>query len=242
MTENDQPYEITAGQVLVLEPGKQHWGHRPTEEETDLYWVHFIHDSPVRTLTDEEIDWTSGLRKGTDSDVIASKQVMYLPKYAQLDLNPLIPILDKMCDLHHQFILENALQIHSLLAQLFDQLQISIRNRNASRSLIICDDVVRYLHKYRCEPFHAIQMANELHFHQDYLTRCFKKHTGMTPHQYLQSIRLEEAKVLLVSTSLPVERIAEKVGIPSCNYFIRLFRLTVGMPPGVYRKSKRGYV
>lgn len=91
-------------------------------------------------------------------------------------------------------------RLDTVLIQLFDQLQRSIRRRSSSRSLTVCDEVIRYLQKHRSETFHSADMQAELHFHQDYLTRCLKKHTGLTPLQYLQMIRMEEAKHLLVGT------------------------------------------
>lgn len=242
LTEEDKAYEITGGQMLVLEPGRKHWGHRPTEVDTQLYWLHFTHDKPIRTVQEEDIAWTMPLHKGTDHDTQPIRQLMYIPKYAQLDMDLLTPILDEMVDLYQMLQLEDALKLHALLGQLLSRLQKSIQSRKSSRSKLISDGIAEYLHQRRHEPFHASALEEHFHFNQDYLIRCFKKHRGMTPHQYVQSLSVEEAKQLLAGTTLLVETIAEKVGIADYNYFIRMFRTSTGLTPGKYRKKMQGYV
>ncbi|UKS29301.1 AraC family transcriptional regulator [Paenibacillus sp. HWE-109] len=242
MSEDEQSYEVLAGHMLVLEAGKEHWGYRPTEVNSDIYWVHFVHERPNRTLFHEEIEWTSVIKKGTDTDITPSKQTMYIPKYTSLDLAPIIPILEEMYALHNQFQVENALELHALLGLLFSKLQKSIRNRHTSRSQTICDRVMQYLQARRHEPYKASEMERELHFNPDYLNRCLKKHAGMTPVEYLHYLRIEDAKLLLTGTALPVEHIAEQIGFPNSNYFVRLFHRKVGMTPGRFRKMCQGYM
>lgn len=65
--------------------------------------------------------------------------------------------------------------------------------------------------------------------------RRFKKVTGLSPIDYVQSLRLEEAKQMLETTDLPVEEIAAAVGYDD-TFFRRLFRRRVGVTPGAYRR------
>jgi AraC-like DNA-binding protein len=95
-----------------------------------------------------------------------------------------------------------------------------------------------YLQQLGAQPFRGETMEEALHFQFDYITRCLKKHTGMTPLQYLHHLRIGKAKSLLENTSLTVQEIAEQVGFDSANYLIRLFRKMTGMPPGRYRELK----
>ena len=53
----------------------------------------------------------------------------------------------------------------------------------------------------------------------------------MSPKQYLQKLKIENAQVLLSSTSLPTQEIASMVGIENVNYFIRLFKKHTGFTP-----------
>lgn len=54
--------------------------------------------------------------------------------------------------------------------------------------------------------------------------------------QYLNSLRIEKAKLLLVTTQSATESIGALVGIPNVNYFFRLFKKTEGCTVREYRK------
>lgn len=239
MAEEGKQYEIREGNMLVLEPNRRHWGYRATDEETELYWVHFKHQSPIRTLSSEDIHWSYLLKQGTDQDETPGEQYMYIPKFIRMDLTPLLPIMNRMLELHASFSVGCALEQHMLLAQLLTMLQSKLHAKQTSRSASLSDQVIRFLLQTETEPFSAKRLEEELHFGFDYLSRCLKKHTGMTPLQYTQHIRMSKAKSLLEHTNLSVREIAEQVGIPDTNYFVRTFRKQAGMPPGAYRSIKQ---
>jgi len=70
--------------------------------------------------------------------------------------------------------------------------------------------------------------------------RRFARATGMNPIEYVQTLRLEEAKQILETTVLPVEAVAQEVGYEDSSYFGRLFRKMVGLTPAQYRKRFGG--
>lgn len=70
--------------------------------------------------------------------------------------------------------------------------------------------------------------------------RRFAKATGMTPIEYVQTLRLEEAKQILETTEMPIEAVANEVGYEDSSYFGRLFRKMVGLTPAQYRKRFGG--
>lgn len=67
--------------------------------------------------------------------------------------------------------------------------------------------------------------------------RTFRTKTGLQPMQYLRKIRIEKASALLTQTSKTVETVAHETGFDNSNYFIRVFKLLVGMTPNEYRQS-----
>jgi transcriptional regulator GlxA family with amidase domain len=69
--------------------------------------------------------------------------------------------------------------------------------------------------------------------------RRFKRSTGMSPLEYVHTLRLEEAKQMLESTDEPVEAIAGAVGYEDAGFFGRLFRRNVTMTAAQYRKRFR---
>ena len=65
----------------------------------------------------------------------------------------------------------------------------------------------------------------------------FKKHTGKTYVDYVNMLRLEVAKTLLVESGLSVAAIGQKVGFADPAYFNRQFKKYVGCTPGEYRNN-----
>lgn len=66
--------------------------------------------------------------------------------------------------------------------------------------------------------------------------RRFAQATGMTPLEYVHTLRLEEAKQMLEATELPVEAVAFEVGYQDAGFFGRLFRRKVALTPAQYRR------
>ncbi|WP_028548164.1 helix-turn-helix transcriptional regulator [Paenibacillus sp. UNC451MF] len=243
MTEDGTPYDIGPGQLLLLEPGRTHFGHRPCTENTELYWLHFRHHRAIALLPEKHIPWSTHVRRGTDSDLTPSEQFLFLPKYGQVELKPLIPVLNEMLRLRESLTQEHAVDLQVLLGRLLSQIQAGVREqRRSTRSYMISEQVKAYLEQRVSESFQAQRMAEELHFNFDYAARCLKKHTGLSPLQYHHALRMETAKRLLIESSMPVPEVASQVGFNDYNYFIRLFRKTVGMTPGLFRQSAKGYI
>lgn len=67
-------------------------------------------------------------------------------------------------------------------------------------------------------------------------TRRFARATGMSPMEYVHTLRLEESKHVLETTQLPIEAVATEVGYQDASFFGRLFRRKVGLTPAQYRK------
>jgi transcriptional regulator GlxA family with amidase domain len=66
--------------------------------------------------------------------------------------------------------------------------------------------------------------------------RRFQQATGMSPLEYVHTLRLEESKQLLESSDAPIEAIANEVGYEDAGFFSRLFRRQVNLTPAQYRK------
>jgi transcriptional regulator GlxA family with amidase domain len=66
--------------------------------------------------------------------------------------------------------------------------------------------------------------------------RRFTAATGFAPIDYIQRLRIEDAKRRLERTEAPADEISWKVGYEDAAFFRRLFKRVTGMTPGAYRK------
>lgn len=83
-------------------------------------------------------------------------------------------------------------------------------------------------------------LAQRLEVSQEYLTRTFRDHVGMTPGKYLNQIRVEHAKLLLQRGDHSIAFVADACGFSNGNYFARVFREHVGVTPSVYAREQSG--
>ena len=80
-------------------------------------------------------------------------------------------------------------------------------------------------------------VANYLERNPDYFSSIFKKETGSSFSEYLNSLRIKKAQYLLTTTSMYTYEIAEKVGYTDFRYFTKIFKKITGTTPSDYRKQ-----
>lgn len=79
-------------------------------------------------------------------------------------------------------------------------------------------------------------MADRSGLSERSFTRRFSKATGYTPVEYVQALRIEEAKQLLETEDLAIEAISAAVGYEDPTFFRRLFKRRAGVTPAQYRR------
>jgi AraC-like DNA-binding protein len=79
-------------------------------------------------------------------------------------------------------------------------------------------------------------MAGELDVSPEHLARAFRRRTGETVFGYLQSLRLDDAKTLLVGSELSIAKTAATAGFSSLALFSRTFQKRFGLSPRRYRQ------
>lgn len=86
--------------------------------------------------------------------------------------------------------------------------------------------------------FNITEAASKLPFSANHFRVIFKRETGFTPKRYLQQLRIEQAKSLLRTSTLPVCDVGRICGFADQYYFSRCFRAETGQPPSRYRRSE----
>jgi AraC family transcriptional regulator len=92
-----------------------------------------------------------------------------------------------------------------------------------------------YMHSAGYQNIQLDQLAGAACLSKYHFLRLFRQVMGVSPHQYIQQLRLEKAKQLLQHTALPVQDMAELLGFENSQSFSRLFRQRTGLYPTQYR-------
>lgn len=101
--------------------------------------------------------------------------------------------------------------------------------------------MIAYARQHFREPITLKEVAERFFVSASYLGRSFQKAAGIPFKQYVNELRIEEAKRLLRQTDRLIYEIAEETGFAESKYFIARFTAMVGMSPMEYRKmSEKG--
>lgn len=97
--------------------------------------------------------------------------------------------------------------------------------------------LLRYLSGHYMEHISLSDVAAQFFLHPSYLSRAFRRTTGMTFMDYLAGIRVREARRMLESTQLSLREVGDACGFEDGTRFGRVFKRLTGQTPGGYRKS-----
>ncbi len=95
--------------------------------------------------------------------------------------------------------------------------------------------VAAHLAQCFLQPITLRQASAVVDIHPDYLSRRFKRETGVGLHEYLLMLRLQRATSLLVKTTKSIKEIGSEVGFRDPQVFSKAFRRCMGCPPTIYR-------
>ncbi len=99
------------------------------------------------------------------------------------------------------------------------------------------NDIKKYIEVNYRFPITVETIAENYHFSTSYISRIFRKYHGMPPFKYLMSLRMEEAKQLILNNDdLNISLISEMVGYTDPHYFSRIFHKTTGMSPSEFKR------
>ena len=105
----------------------------------------------------------------------------------------------------------------------------------ALRSDSAVDRVAALIRAAPDRAWRAPALAKRVGVSHHWLARCFRQRFGMTIDRFRLVQRIELARLLLSSTTLSINAIGHRVGLPDAQHFNKAFRAVVGLPPSACR-------
>ena len=100
------------------------------------------------------------------------------------------------------------------------------------------EDAKRFIDKNFANPALSLEeLAKSMGISDVYFRRLFKTKYKTTPSQYLLSVRLKNARMLMKYSFISVVDCALQSGFSSSQYFCRIFKREFGITPGKYKKD-----
>ncbi len=89
------------------------------------------------------------------------------------------------------------------------------------------------------KPINVDDMAKAAGYSRFHFSRLFKQVEDITPHEYIEHLRINKACELLLSESIPIKEISSLCGFTDVNYFCKVFKQITKTTPATYRN--RGF-
>ncbi|ROR30452.1 AraC family two component transcriptional regulator [Mobilisporobacter senegalensis] len=103
----------------------------------------------------------------------------------------------------------------------------------------VIDKAKAYIAAHLSEKITLKMISENVYLSETYFSFLFKKITGVTYIDYIQKLRMQEAKKLLVNTNYKVYKVAELIGYSDYKYFSVQFKKYVALTPKEYRNQGR---
>lgn len=127
-------------------------------------------------------------------------------------------------------------QTEAWLEELQKQYAVCAHSRRRMYSLPV-QQTVEYLQQHFEEPVTLRQLSDRVHLNQNYFSGLFKRETGVNYHEYLESLRIRQARKLIRSGKYTMAEIAAKTGFPTQHAFAKTFRRLMGQSPMEFKKK-----
>lgn len=217
---NNNTYKLGPKEGFLIRPGETTFYKADDKEPWIYMWVGF-----------------NGLKAET-----------YL-KYANLDNDNLVFKYDKD-NLLKKYILEilslnimnhsNELKIEGFLYLFLGTLIENNKCKNSINTYSLSEDYINqsieYINNNYSSNIRVTDIANHVGLNRSYFSNLFTKTLGISPQEYLLSLRMEKACILLVNLQLSIGEIARQVGYSDQLNFSKIFKKTKGVSPKLYRQ------
>lgn len=210
ISEESSFLSVRAGEIIILHPGRSHRGVGKFPADLAFYWLHFR----------------------MPASVSRKLRLPALHKPARRD---------RIAELFHWFLddQENACLSESrarlIVLLILEELNVTLQSKNRSDSRLAksIEEVVlaNFSQRLRLRDISA-----RLGFNGDYLDLVFRKARGKTIAQFIRDRRIEEAKWMLLKTSLQIKEVSARCGFSNAAHFTRSFAEATGILPSRFQK------
>lgn len=215
-------HRMRAPEVITFPPGDEHFSWSPPGLPFRRVVVYARPEAVLYPHALDQVSRAARVVRPTEAGLAAVRALVDQLLYTQEELG------ERSQD-------EMRLQLTQLLLLLHRQQDVD--SATAAREARIVR-VVRHLHEHYREHIDLSELAGAFFVSRHHLSREFRLHTGTTVISYVNDLRVDQARRLLVETEHPIGRIAEEVGFRTVTHFNRVFRERTGRTPRSIRAER----
>lgn len=208
-----------AGSIIVYKPGEEQDYYYVGDDKAEIYWIHFT-GYDAKNLTEKLLMKKNIYKVGIDPESIRLFEVMIheiqikKPNYHMICIGYLVQMLSQF----------------SRKATFIEKGEGIFKNDNI-------ENAIKLMHM-------EFQMSHDINYYARKSNLCvyqfirnFKKATQLPPAKYIEKLRINKAKELLIDTNLTINEIANEVGYNDAFYFSKAFKKITNFSPTEFRNK-----
>ena len=211
---HDVTYVLTPGDFAIYTVGEEQYYSRNSDSSS--FYIHFNGFACHNIL--EELHLNGGVRRGTFSTAVKN---LFL----------------RIIESRYPLSAVNTCYMQGYLLQLLAELSHIAAGTDAPTKDERVTECIDYINNHYHTDIDNDFLASMAYLSKSYFLNRFKAQTGLSPHAYMQKIRLKNSRRLLLTTNLPIFEISLAVGYKDPLYFSRQFKKFYGMSPDTFRKG-----
>jgi len=209
---NKESEVINSGEAALLFPFEPHGYSR--EQNTEYFRINF------------STFLAKSFFKANENKI--GERAVFKPNSEDTD-----PFLKKLRNKEHPTLYNVKGFVYSVLSDYLSQ--IALTKKNSDDQLL--NRVIYYIDEHKREQISLGEVANAIGYNEKYLSRFINKAAGLSFTTLLATLRMDDARTMLVETSKTMLEIAMDCGFGSERTFYRYFSELAGMSPKSYRKQ-----
>ena len=115
--------------------------------------------------------------------------------------------------------------------------RVQLESPGSSSGTRLMDEAVDWLKAHYMERVRLNRLVSYMGYSRSRLFELFRRHTGLTPADWLMRYRIKTARRRLETTKDPITQVAAGCGFSSSQYFNDVFRRQTGATPSAWRKA-----
>ena len=213
--------------------------------EPDFKTPWTIRDAGIRSLEQGRTRYTAnaGIKE------LRAEICRYLARRMELNYQPsevLVTVGGSEEKIHELFYQPEALELYRNGMKSVDEMKALIRyvtsswteHKSVDESKELLDKLKQYIDEHLESELRRDELAEYVHLNPDYLTRLMKRQTGYSLKEYVTRRKMETARTLLRTTTLPVGFIAAKLGYNNFSHFSYTYKKIMDVTPQEERHTE----
>ncbi len=217
-------FTLSTNQYIILPSGQAHAYGASKDKPWSIYWIHFGGELSNYYLgsSHEPLDVQPEIHSRITNRINAFEEI-----FATLKAG---------------YSVDNLSYASSLLHYFLGSLRFIRQYRDASHDEAqdahsILNMAIHYLEENKEKMVMLQDISEFVGYSVSYLSRLFREHTGHSPLEYFNRMKMQEACYLMDNTDMKIIEISNKLGFNDLCYFSRVFKKVTGFPPRGYRKD-----